>query len=212
VPRIETRTRVVLLLHQLEVHKPTSTGALAARCLTSSTVLYRGRAPGAADDDRGDDIVDRIASEAQGRTPLLLYPHPEAIPVRDVQPSNGPVLLVVPDGTWRQVARSRARLVRKLGIPCVRVESSPLGGPRLRYATAPDRMATLEALAAALGELEGPITGPPVADALLRIYRIMSERTLWTNGRIGREAVTGGIPPGVRPHDPLGSRSEGREP
>jgi DTW domain-containing protein YfiP len=210
VPRLETRTRVILLLHQLEAQKPTSTGALAARCLASSRVLYRGRSPGA---DRGDsgDVAAQIAEEAKGRRAFLLYPHPDAIPIDEIAIDGRSILLVVPDGTWRQVARARARLVRQLGIPSVRLDGRPLEGPRLRHPTAPDRMATLEAVAAALGILEGASDGPPVAEALLRVYRIMSERTLWTNGRIAREAVTGGIPPGVRSHDPL-ETDRGRPP
>ena len=45
LPRIETRTRVVLIIHQLESLKPTNTGAVAARCLPNSAVVYRGRPP-----------------------------------------------------------------------------------------------------------------------------------------------------------------------
>jgi hypothetical protein len=37
----------------------------------------------------------------------------------------------------------------------------------------------------------------------MRVYRIMTERTLWTNGRVSTTGVTGGIPAGVRSHDPL---------
>ena len=54
-------------------------------------------------------------------------------------------------------------------------------------------------MALALGILEGPA----VRDALMRVYRIMTERTLWTNGRVSAADVTGGIPAGVRSHDPL---------
>jgi hypothetical protein len=32
----------------------------------------------------------------------------------------------------------------------------------------------------------------------------MTERTLWTNGRLAADRVTGGIPAGARSHDPLG--------
>src|SRR5450432_3701011 len=39
---IATRTRLLLILHQLEQDKPTNTGRLAARCLTSSLVIERG--------------------------------------------------------------------------------------------------------------------------------------------------------------------------
>ena len=72
-------------------------------------------------------------------------------------------------------------------------------GKRLRTGRSPHQMATLEAVALALGILEGP----EVEAALLRVYRIMTERTLWTNGRITAADVTGGIPPGIRRHDPL---------
>jgi DTW domain-containing protein YfiP len=47
LPTLSTRTRVVLLLHQLELHKPTNTGVIAARCLTNSAIVYRGRPPAA---------------------------------------------------------------------------------------------------------------------------------------------------------------------
>ncbi len=73
---------------------------------------------------------------------------------------------------------------------------------RLRRPPGPGRLATLEALALALGVLEDAA----VADALMRVYRIMTERTLWTNGRLTAAEVTGGIPAGARSHDPLNLR------
>jgi len=76
---------------------------------------------------------------------------------------------------------------------------------RMRTASAPGRLATLEAVAHALGILEGP----EVESALLRVYRIMTERTLWSNGRVATADVTGGIPAGVQSHDPLSARRAG---
>jgi DTW domain-containing protein YfiP len=73
----------------------------------------------------------------------------------------------------------------------------------LRTPARPERLATLEAVAMALGILEGP----DVEAALMHLFRVMTERTLWTNGRVATADVTGGIPPGARPHDPLGSRT-----
>ena len=43
IPRLVTRTKVVLVMHDLELRKPTNTGTLAARCLPNSSVLVRGR-------------------------------------------------------------------------------------------------------------------------------------------------------------------------
>jgi DTW domain-containing protein YfiP len=225
LPRLDTRTRVVLLLHQLEVVKPTNTGLVAARCLTNCAVVYRGRAPsdGAValvGSDRsspcgaeaGATIEEQAARLAAaipaGTRAAFLFPHAAATPLASFAGGSEPVTLVVPDGTWSQAARARSRLGRALGLPCVSLP--PAAGPRaamagavgrLRAPTRPGRLATLEALALALGVLEGPA----IEAELMRVFRVMTDRTLWTNGRIAREAVTGGVPAEVRSHDPLGA-------
>jgi DTW domain-containing protein YfiP len=211
LPRLETRTRVVLLLHQLESVKPTNTGLVAARCLVNSAVVYRGRAPreGAANEaeaEAGASIADQAGGLAAaipaGARAAFLFPHPGAVSLADFAAGGAPVTLVVPDGTWSQAARARSRLGRALGLPCVMLPSgAPASdGGRLRAPTRPGRLATLEALALALGVLEGPA----IEAELLRVFRVMTDRTLWTNGRLSREAVTGGVPAGLRSHDPLG--------
>ncbi len=193
LPRLVTRTRVVLVIHQLEAVKPTNTGVIAARCLVNSAIVHRGRGP---DQDAGPP-PDEIAP--QGVTSLFLFPHADATPLESWRGRSEQIQLVVPDGTWRQAARTRGRIAR--GLPCVSLPARGVGAGRLRAAPGPGRMATLEAVAAALGILEGPA----VDEALMRVYRIMTDRTLWTNGRMRGEDVTGGIPAGVRSHLPLGS-------
>jgi DTW domain-containing protein YfiP len=210
LPRLETRTRVVILLHQLEAEKPTNTGLVAARCLTNSAVVYRGRGPEDARDGVGPTIEAQVAKLAAaipaGTRPAFLFPHATATPLAELARDGAPVTLVVPDGTWRQAAHARARLAAPLGLPCVALEAPSDGAratpatSRLRIASRPDRLATLEALAFALGALEGPA----VEAALHHVFRVMTDRTLWSNGRIAREAVTGGVPEGVRSHDPRG--------
>ena len=202
LPRIATRTRVVVVLHQLEARKPTNTGALAAKCLENSVVVYRGRAPGGA---TADPLDHQLSSETD---PLLLYPHPSATPLGAWRGADKPITLIVPDGTWPQAARTCRRLRAFADFHCVSLPAPGVAADRLRDSARPDRLATLEAVALALGILEGPT----VRDALMRMYRIMTERTLWTNGRVSAAGVTGGIPAGVRSHDPLklGPESDGR--
>jgi DTW domain-containing protein YfiP len=227
LPRLETRTRVVLLLHQLEVGKPTNTGVVAARCLVNSAIVYRGRAPVrdgdhvrgdadgvgrdgedvAAPDDSLDAQAARIAAQIPaGARAAFLFPHESAQPLEAWREAGAPTTLVVPDGTWRQASRARSRLAEALGLPCVSLASAGREGTRLRAALRPGRLATLEALAHALGVLEGAA----IEDELLHVFRVMTDRTLWTNGRLARADVTGGVPDGVRSHDPLGAAPRGR--
>jgi DTW domain-containing protein YfiP len=184
-------------VHQLEANKPTNTGLLAARCLPNSAVIYRGRAPERESAAAGPGSID-----VPGAQRLILYPHPSATPLAAWRGREEPIVLLVPDGTWRQAARTRARLAPDpRAIPCVSLPALQVSDDRrrLREPFAPGRLATLEAVARALGILEGP----EVEAALQRVYRIMTERTLWSNGRVAAGDVTGGIPPGVRSHDPL---------
>ena len=197
LPRIATRTRVVLVLHQLELNKPTNTGLVAARCLENSAIAYRGRAPG---EPVGGGLQPIVPA---GAPAVVLFPHPEATPLEAWRGRD--LVLVVPDGTWSQAASTRRRLPELSALPCVSLPPPAHDFERLRTPPRPGRLATLEAVAVALGILEGAA----VEAALLRVYRTMTDRTLWTNGRIRAEHVTGGFPAGVQSHDPLGAKSDG---
>jgi DTW domain-containing protein YfiP len=139
----------------------------------------------------------------------LLFPHETATPIgdwREREGARGALTLVVPDGTWRQAAHARSRVPELAALPCVTLTGARAEGSRLRRASAhPERLSTLEAVALALGVLEGPA----VEEALLRVYRVMADRTLWTNGRLARGEVTGGVPAGAQSHDPLGADGPG---
>src|ERR1700690_2500049 len=103
IPRIETRTRVVLVLHQLEDRKTSNTGRLAHRCLPNSEIVIRGdpararRAHAAQVAARtgvpllslpGEELDDGAASSSVATArdwnahgdPVLLFPHPDARP------------------------------------------------------------------------------------------------------------------------------------
>ncbi len=201
VPRLETRTRLVLVIHRYEDRKPTNTGRLAAACLTRSEVVVRGLLP----------IRDGVPTEApfawpEGSQPLLLFPAEDAVPLAGFVKSARPVTLIVPDGNWRQAAKMRKRVPGLGSVPCV---SLPDGAPtayRLRSEPQKGGLATLEAIARAFGVLEGP----EVEAAMLRPFRAMVERTLWARGQLSAEAVQDGLPAGVQRHDPTSGLARAR--
>jgi DTW domain-containing protein YfiP len=195
-PRLETRTRLVLVIHRFEDRKPTNTGRLAAECLANSEVVVRGHA----------SQPTPPLSWDPGSTPLLLFPHDGATPL-DALPgragSERPVTLIVPDGNWRQASKVRARVPGLRDVPCVSLPAGERSAYHLRAEAHETGLSTLEAIARAMDLLEGR----SVRCALERVFRAMVERTLWSRGTVATSQVSGGIPEGAllrRGRPPLG--------
>ena len=188
IPRVETRTRLVLLIHRSEDRKPTNTGRLAAECLPNSEVVVRGH----------QSQPSTIPRSSAGSTPVLLFPFEGARDLRDFARTAGPLTLIVPDGTWRQASKVRNRVPGVRDIPCVTLPPDVPSTYRLRSEAHETGLATIEAIARAMGILEGP----HVREALERVFHAMVERTLWARGEVDAADVTGGIPTGAMRHDP----------
>lgn len=183
VPKLHTKTRLVLVIHRAEDRKTTNTGRLAAACLVNSEIVVRGHAT---------DHEPALPAPAGSRV-LLLYPAPDAVPLTELAPVNEPVTLVVPDGNWRQASKVRKRVPGLAAVTCVTL---PPGEPsiyRLRAEAHAHGLATLEAIARAFGILEGE----HVRRAIEVPFRAMVERTLWTRGTLADHQVTSGLPPGA---------------
>jgi DTW domain-containing protein YfiP len=184
IPRLETRTRLVLMIHRIEDRKTTNTGRLAAECLANSEVNVRGFV---------GQPTERFEC-APDSQPILLFPHEEAVPITRFADSTRPITLVVPDGTWRQASKVRNRVPGLADVPCVSLPPDARTAYRLRHESHHDGLATLEAIARAFGLLEGS----HIRIALERILRIMVERTLWSRGVLSADQVTGGLPADAR--------------
>ena len=167
VPCVATRTRVLVVLHHAETQKPSNTGRLALRCLPNSGVVIRG-AP---------DRPTEAPVWAEHGDPVVLFPHPDARPLSDFCHGPRPVTLIVPDGTWRQAQRVRRRVAGLGDVPCAVVTRDAPSTYRLRKTSDERRLSTMEAIAEALGLLEGA-EGPAVRELLLGIFQIMVDRSL----------------------------------
>lgn len=181
IPRVETRTRVVVVLHQFEDQKPSNTGRLAARCLPNSAVVIRG----------GFEHATEVPVWEEHGDPVLLFPHPDARPLADWRDNPRPVTLIVPDGTWRQAQRVRRRIAGLGTVPCAVVARDAPSAYRLRRTPDPRRLSTMEAIAESLAILEG-LNGPSTRDALLQIFEVMVERSLRVRAPAARPRTPGG--------------------
>ncbi len=194
IPRLSPRTRLELIVHYREERKPTNTGQLAARCLERSSISIVG------DLDRP---LER-PPVAEDELALLLFPADDAVPITQFADADRPIVLVVPDGTWRQASKFRKRIPGLAAMPCVIL---PELGPteyRLRSEPHEGGLATFEAIARALGILEGE-AGPEIQRAMLEVFRVMVERTLWLRGALRDDEVTGGLPAAAIARNPRGT-------
>ncbi|HEX6839184.1 MAG TPA: tRNA-uridine aminocarboxypropyltransferase [Polyangia bacterium] len=170
LPRLDTRTRLCLVIHRDELHKPTNSGLLAVASLRNSELCVRGV--------HGGDAAS-LALDATTQ-PLLLFPHADARPLADWARCPRPITLVVPDGTWRQAARVRGRVAGLAEVPCVTLPPEPTPPSRLRAQPDDARLPTLLAIARALGVLEDAATRA----ALEQLFAALVDRTLRLRGRL----------------------------
>lgn len=194
VPRLATRTRLELVVHCREERKPTNTGQLASRCLQRSSISIVG------DRERPLELAPVTADEQA----VLLFPADDAVPITQFAASERPIVLIVPDGTWRQASKMRKRIPGLAAVPCVTLPDAGPSNYRLRAEVHAGGLATFEAIARALCILEG---NPQIEAAMLAVFQVMVERTLWLRGALRDDQVTGGIPAAAIERNPRSTRA-----
>lgn len=184
VPRLQTRTRVTVIVPYRESRKPSNTGKLAARCLDRGSVQIK----------RGGPLPPPVVHP--GELPLVLFPAPNARLITDFAASQQPIALIVPDGTWPQ-ARAMQQVAPLRYHTCVTLPELGPSEYRLRDEPQPGGLATFEAIARSLRILEGD-AGERLETAMLAVFRVMVERLLWFRGKLAAHEVSGGIPAAAR--------------
>ncbi len=171
IPRYTLATRLILVMHRREQHKPTATGPLALEALTNSELRIHGHR------DRPLDCSDL---DTPDRRTLLLYPGDGAQVLNKslLERNSRPVTLVVPDGNWGQAARMGRRLPGLGHAEMVRLPEGPPTKWGVRRECHPQGLATFEAIARALGILESPA----VQEGLEELFHLMVQRTLRARG------------------------------
>lgn len=179
IPRLETKTRLSLVIHSKELRRTTNTGTLAAKALPNSQVLVRGK--------MGEPLDLTLLLTSDYRH-ILFYPSVDAVELTPefAKQSPLPIQLIVPDGNWRQAGKVHLRHPELAGVPRVAITVPNMAAFHLRAESTSFGMATLQAIAYAYGIIEGD----HVKDALLKLYQTKLERTLE-----GRGTKTSGLKP-----------------
>jgi DTW domain-containing protein YfiP len=172
IPRLELKTRLCLVIHVSELKRTTNTGTLALRALPNSEMLVRGR--------QGEALNLTKQVQSPDYRSLLFYPSDDAIELTPefVSSLTQPVQLIVPDGNWRQAGKVHYNQTELKDVQRVMIKTTETGTRHLRFEHKPEGMATLQAIAHAMGVLEGP----KVKDALMQVYQLKLDRTLEARG------------------------------
>ena len=128
--------------------------------------------------DLSDLLTDRYRT-------FLFYPTVDAVELdRElVAQERTPIQLLVPDGSWRQAKKVHSRHHELKDVPRVKIGAPDISKFHLRAQHRPEGMATLQAIAHALGVIEGDL----VKAQLMKLYDAKVERTM-----LGRGLLRGG--------------------
>jgi len=174
-PRLSLSTRVIVIMHAKEWRRSTNTGHLALLAVKDSAVRLHGRL---------NESVSSTGIDAQSASTLVLYPGrgADTLTPAYIATLPRPLTLLVPDGNWNQAKKmmSRVPILEQARRVC-------LPGPTLdvdcmRRNRGDERMSTFQAIAQALGALEGQHT----EDRLMRFFQQVLDRMTQISMRHGR--------------------------
>lgn len=166
IPLVSTLTQVLVVRHERESFKSTGTARVAHMALPNSEMV-----------DSGEDS-SVTNGQLQGRLEgaSILFPSENPGP----WPSGPIAKLVVLDGTWRQTRRMFAKMPALHGLPRLTLPLKDAPVLRLRESTFRDGRSTLEAIADALGLLEGESVSMPLHQLhALYVERVFRARGVW---------------------------------
>ena len=171
IPRLDLTTRVCLVIHVNELRRSSNTGRLALRALVNSEMRVRGQTR---------EPLDLSDVLTYGYRTFLFYPTADAVELNRelVTQDPTPIQLIVPDGSWRQAGKVYSRHHELKDVLRVKISTPNTAKFHLRAQHKPEGMATLQAIAHALGVIEGEL----VKERLMKVYDAKLERTLLGRG------------------------------
>ena len=173
IPSLTLKTRISLVVHYKELKRTSNTGRLAITALKNSEMIIRGR-----EQEERSDLSTLLSDHYQT---ILLYPSGDAALLDESFLKNvkKPIHLIVPDGNWRQAGKVNVRHPELKDVVRVKLKPQTAAKEFLRKEHIEGGMATLEAIAMAIGVLEGT-----EAEAkLMNLYQLKLQQTLIARGQ-----------------------------
>jgi DTW domain-containing protein len=161
-------TNISLVVHVRELKLTSNTAQFVKKMLPHQAEIFiRGRV---------FENFDSAPITQRPGLPLFLYPHEDSEELNDefLKKINGPVHLIVPDGNWHQARRVRRREEAFSKLQAVKLPKGIISEYRLRRAPQPEWVSTYEAVAHALGIIEGS----EVTDQLMSFFRHWVKKTI----------------------------------
>ncbi len=173
---LSTQTKILILMHHRERHLTTNTARIAALSIPNCSIHVRGLP------QKPLNCAELIEED---RETLLLFPRADAkILSKDFLATlKKPIQLVVPDGSWRQAYKVSKREEALKNAHRVVLPVGGLSEYKLRREPKDSGLATFEAIARAMGIIEGP----EIQHKLEKLFRTMVSRTLKSRGYVNPE-------------------------
>jgi DTW domain-containing protein len=168
IPKLDLKTKLSLVIHHRELKRTTNTGRLAVEALTNSEMIVRGK-------DRSRlDLTSILSPEYET---YVLQPCEGALDISELK-SSRPVQLIVSDGNWRQASKLHSRHPEIAHLPRVQISHKNLSNHHLRREHFEEGFSTLEAIAIAMGFLEGEAA----KTSLMNLYQAKLKATILGRG------------------------------
>ena len=147
IPRLQNQTEILILQHRRERFHPFNTARMVNAALENSQLLS-----------------DRVAKLAKHPFDFddqtgLLYPGKNATPITELAVEDRPRKMVVIDGTWHHAKQIMRDVPQLAQLKTYRINPTSPGNYRIRKEPTLDSLSTLEAIVAALRELEPELKG-----------------------------------------------------
>ena len=174
-PKTKSEVEFVLLMHRLELFKPTNTGRLLADTFENcKAFMWQRQQPC----EGLKTVLEDPARECFIVFPCEAKPDNSRKIVHALPPSNKTITLILLDGSWKQCSRMVALSKWLDDIPCLRLPETLVRSYLVRDSGRPDRFSTAEAAISCL-TLAGE---EQAAKVMTHYYNVFNQHYLATRG------------------------------